>query len=68
MVERHTGIPTTYNFQRFRSRIEARWAAFFDKMNWPWEYEPIDLAGYIPEASEYTGEQREKETHDNGRA
>ena len=49
MVERHTGIPTTYNFQRFRSRIEARWAAFFDKMNWPWEYEPIDLAGYIPD-------------------
>ncbi len=41
----HRGIPTT----RFRSRIEARWAAFFDLMGWPWEYEPLDLAGYVPD-------------------
>lgn len=45
----HRGIPTTYNGVRFRSRLEARWAAFFDLLDWPWLYEPIDLAGYIPD-------------------
>lgn len=42
-------IPTTYANVRFRSRLEAKWAAFFDHMLWPWEYEPIDLDGYIPD-------------------
>lgn len=32
-----------------RSRTEARWAALFDVMGIEWEYEPIDLAGYIPD-------------------
>jgi hypothetical protein len=32
-----------------RSRLEARWAAFFDLVNWEWDYEPIDLNGYIPD-------------------
>jgi hypothetical protein len=44
-----TGIPTTYEGIRFRSRVEARWAATFDRIGWAWEYEPIDLAGYIPD-------------------
>ncbi len=43
------GIPTIYKKTRFRSRLEARWAAFFDKCNWKWDYEPIDLRGYIPD-------------------
>lgn len=43
------GIPTEYGGVRFRSRLEARWAAFFDLLRWPWEYEPIDLRGYIPD-------------------
>jgi hypothetical protein len=42
-------IPTEYAGIRFRSRLEATWAAFFDLMQWPWEYEPFDLAGYIPD-------------------
>lgn len=42
-------IPTTYAGVNFRSRLEARWAAFFDLLGWSWEYEPIDLAGYIPD-------------------
>lgn len=42
-------IPTTYGGVNFRSRLEARWAAFFDLLGWSWEYEPIDLAGYIPD-------------------
>jgi len=33
-------IETIYNGYRFRSRLEARWAVFFDTLNLPWEYEP----------------------------
>lgn len=32
-------IPTSYNGHRFRSRLEARWAVFFDALGVPWEYE-----------------------------
>lgn len=41
--------PTTYAGVRFRSRLEARWAAFFDLAGWSWEYEPADLAGWSPD-------------------
>lgn len=33
-------IPTTYNGVTFRSRLEARWAIFFDLLGVAWEYEP----------------------------
>lgn len=33
-------IPTKYRGLQMRSRIEARWAAMFDRVGWPWEYEP----------------------------
>lgn len=42
-------IPTHYNGINFRSRLEAKWARFFDLLGWPYEYEPIDLSGYIPD-------------------
>lgn len=42
-------IPTVYRHTHFRSRLEAKWAAFFDICQWPWEYEPFDLNGYIPD-------------------
>lgn len=42
-------IPTVYRGAQFRSRLEARWAAFFDLLGWSWDYEPVDLAGYIPD-------------------
>ncbi|WP_065091484.1 hypothetical protein [Rhizobium leucaenae] len=42
-------IPTTYNHVRFRSRLEARWAAFFDLAGWQWDYEPFDLDGWAPD-------------------
>jgi hypothetical protein len=45
----NVGIPTTYKGVRMRSRLEARWAAFFDLIGWDWTYEPLDLAGYIPD-------------------
>ncbi len=43
-------IPTSYSGVQFRSRLEARWAAFFDLLDWSWEYEPIEMANcYIPD-------------------
>lgn len=33
-------LPTNYRGHRFRSRVEARWAVFFDHMGAFWEYEP----------------------------
>jgi hypothetical protein len=32
-------IPTIYNGYQFRSRLEARWAVFFDEMGIDYEYE-----------------------------
>lgn len=42
-------IPTEYSGVVFRSRLEARWAAFFDMCGWRWEYEPPELHWYIPD-------------------
>lgn len=33
-------IETKYKGYRFRSRLEARWAVFFDALGLKWEYEP----------------------------
>jgi hypothetical protein len=37
-------IETRYAGHRFRSRLEARWAVFFDSLGIRWEYEP---QGYL---------------------
>lgn len=47
-------IETVYNGYRFRSRLEARWAVFFDMLNIGYEYEPegfdLGTAGrYLPD-------------------
>ena len=47
-------IETTYKGCRFRSRLEARWAVFFDSLSVPWEYEKqgFDLGdgiAYLPD-------------------
>ncbi len=41
-------IQTKYNGNLFRSRLEARWAVFFDALRLTWDYEPegFDLPGY----------------------
>ena len=39
-----TAIPTEYKGYRFRSRLEARWAVFFDVCRVKWEYEPEGFA------------------------
>lgn len=47
-------IETTYNNYKFRSRLEARWAVFFDALGIKYEYEPegFDLGDgiwYLPD-------------------
>lgn len=47
-------ILTKYKGYRFRSRLEARWAVFFDSINVRWDYEPegfilADGTHYLPD-------------------
>jgi hypothetical protein len=42
-------IPTLYRGRMYRSRLEARWAAFFDRLGWAYEYEPFDLGAWSPD-------------------
>ncbi|NSZ73230.1 hypothetical protein G6L74_05620 [Agrobacterium tumefaciens] len=49
MIYDIAAIPTRYNSVQFRSRLEARWAAFFDLAGWTWDYEPFDLEGWTPD-------------------
>lgn len=47
-------IETRYKGYRFRSRLEARWAVFFDALKIAWEYEPQgfdlgELGCYLPD-------------------
>lgn len=48
-----SAIETHYRGYRFRSRLEARWAVFFDALGWAWQYEPegfdIDGIRYLPD-------------------
>lgn len=53
MVTSIAPIETRYAGYRFRSRLEARWAVFFDHLNIRWEYEPqgfnINGRPYLPD-------------------
>lgn len=46
-------IETEYRGYRFRSRLEARWAVYFDTMEYTWEYEPegfhLKSGDYLPD-------------------
>ena len=47
-------IQTRYKGYHFRSRLEARWAVFFDALGLQWEYEPegfelLDGTWYLPD-------------------
>ena len=42
-------IPTMFNGRQYRSRLEARWAAFMSLCGSKHEYEPLDLNGWIPD-------------------
>ena len=54
MGERIKAIETEYEGYKFRSRLEARWAVFFDACGVDWDYEPegFDLPNgqkYLPD-------------------
>ena len=53
-MSQFTAIQTEYNGYLFRSRLEARWAVFFDAMGIEYEYEPegivlSDGTQYLPD-------------------
>lgn len=52
-MSHHRPIETRYKGFRFRSRLEARWAVFFDRLRLPYEYEPEGFATphgpYLPD-------------------
>lgn len=41
--------PTVYKGIEYRSRLEARWAVFFEQIGWRTTYEPLDGDRYIPD-------------------
>jgi hypothetical protein len=43
------GIPTMHNGIKYRSLLEAKWASFFTRIGWQFEYEPFEGNGYIPD-------------------
>ncbi len=52
--DRTNPVPTRYRHVLFRSRLEARWAVFFDALNLKWHYEPegfalADKEWYLPD-------------------
>lgn len=51
--QRIKAIETRYAGCRFRSRLEARWAVFFNTLSIRWEYEPegfvVDGRPYLPD-------------------
>lgn len=54
IMNRVKPIETVYDGYRFRSRLEARWAVFFNAVNAEWEYEPEGfdlgkLGWYLPD-------------------
>ena len=44
-------IETAYKGYRFRSRLEARWAVFFDALGIEWQYEPEGFE--LPDGTRY---------------
>jgi hypothetical protein len=58
-----TAIDTVYKGYRFRSRLEARWALFFDLVDLRWEYEtePLSVNGeaYLPDFRIYPYQNRD---------
>lgn len=55
-------IETVYNGYRFRSRLEARWAVFFEKCGFEYDYEPegykVGRKKYLPDFVLYNVERR----------
>lgn len=41
--------PTYYNGRLYRSRLEARYCAYYEAKGYEVEYEPLDLSGWSPD-------------------
>ena len=48
-------IRTLYKGVTFRSQLEARWAAWFDRNGIGWEYEPVPMGNWLPDFRIRTG-------------
>ncbi len=44
-----TPVITEYGGVTFRSQLDARWAAYFDRRGIVWEYEPTQFDGWAPD-------------------
>ena len=44
-----TPVITEYGGTTFRSQLEARWAAWFDRRGIAWKYEPVQFDGWTPD-------------------
>lgn len=42
-------IRTDFRSRTYRSLLEAKWASFFNLLDWEFEYEPYELEGWIPD-------------------
>lgn len=51
MIEHTEAVPTLYSLTRFRSHLEADWAATLDTHGIAWEYEPQEVA--LPSGTRY---------------
>lgn len=43
------GKETRWKGITFRSRLEAKWAVFFDLLGLEWQYEPVELGAWTPD-------------------
>ena len=48
MAEHAATHTSRYKCTVFKSRLEARYAAFFDLAGWAWKYEPMTIHGWTP--------------------
>jgi hypothetical protein len=52
-IQAMKAIETVYKGYHFRSRLEARWAVFFDSLGWNWKYEAegyeLKCGRYLPD-------------------
>ena len=48
MAEPAAAHTSRYKGTVFKSRLEARYAAFFDLAGWAWKYEPMTIHGWTP--------------------
>ena len=45
----YQAIQTNYKGTNFRSKLEVRWARFFDAVGWKWKYEPYRINRWLPD-------------------